>query len=184
MSSIQAPTTAWMAYSDATLMPPPTLYVAPFRPSVSSYSQEEERVIDPRLVETLSAVSSPFLTAYYLSKKAFGEDDQYTLFFPLESSHIEGLMDVRENASLGYSYKDRKFKAESESRLEEILQNHMVAIKINPRQIQYRNTRVSTVGGGVIHIDEKGSINDGVSQIHQYLILPNCTVFIISKEIL
>lgn len=184
MSSIQAPTTAWMAYSDATRMPPPTLYVAPFRASLTSYNQEEERVVDPRLVETLSSVSSPFLTAYYLSKKAFGEDDHYTLFFPLDSSHIEGLMDVHENASLGYSYKDKKFKAESESRLEQILQNHMVSVKINPRQIQYRNTRVTTVGGAVIHIDEQGSINDGVSNIHQYLTLPNCTVFIISKEIL
>lgn len=184
MTSIQAPITAWMAYSDATEMPPPTLYIAPFRPPVSSYpATEEPREADPRLAEVLRSFSSPFITAYFLSKKAFGADDRYTLFVPLQAPVVEGLVDVYENASLGFSYRDRKFKAESEQRLEELLQNHMVSVKIEPHQVEYRNTRVEAVNHSVIHINEQGEINDGVSQIQKYISLPNCTVFLISKEI-
>lgn len=184
MTSIQAPITAWMAYSDATEMPPPTLYIAPFRPPVSSYpATEEAKPSDHRLAEALQSFSSPFLTAYFLSKKAFGADDRYTLFVPLQAPVIEGLVDVYENASLGFSYRDRKFKAESEKRLEDLLQNHMVNVKIEPRQVEYRNTRIEAVNSSVIHIDEQGEINDGVSRIKQYITFPNCTVFLITNEI-
>jgi uncharacterized surface protein with fasciclin (FAS1) repeats len=185
MSSIQAPTTAWMAYSDATILPPTSVYVGPYRLNEpESYEKSVERQPDRQLAEALQSLSSPFLTSYLSFSRVFTEDDYYTLFLPLDSSVLEGLLDVQENAAQGYSYKDRKFKAEAKTRIEDILMNHMVSVKINPQQIQYRNTRITAINQNVIHINEQGEINDGVSVVQQYIILPNCVIYLISKEIL
>ena len=185
MSSIQAPTTAWMAYSDATILPPTSVYVGPYRLNEpSSYQKSVQSQPDRQLAEALQTLPSAFLTSYLSFSKAFTEDDYYTLFLPLDSSVLEGLLDVQENASQGYSYKDRKFKAEAQTRIEDILMNHMVNVKINPQQIQYRNTRITPINQNVIRINEQGEINDGASMIQQYITLPNAVIYLISKEIL
>ena len=185
MSSIQGPTTAWMAYSDATILPPTSIYVGPYRlTEESSYEKPEVKQPDRQLAEMLKEYSSPFLEAYLSSPKAFSEDDYYTLFLPLDCSVIEGLIDVQENAAQGYSYKDRKFKAEATTRINDILMNHMVNVKINPQQIQYRNTKITPINENVIRINEQGEINDGESIVQKYITLPNAVVYFISKEIL
>jgi uncharacterized surface protein with fasciclin (FAS1) repeats len=184
MASIQAPTTAWMAYSDATRLPPAQLYVGPFRQSEPSYTTlSAVKQPDQTLTQALEPIiHSAFLSAYFSFDRAFGDEDSYSLFVPLQDSIIEGLVNVHENANLGFSYKDRKFKTESRTRIDQILEQHMVPVKIQPKQIEYRNTRVSTLRGNII-INEKGEINDGVSTILQFIDLPRCTIFLISKEI-
>ena len=184
MASIQAPTTAWMAYSDATRLPSQHLYVGPYRVSEPSYVQlSATKQADSALTHALEPIiHSPFLTAYFSFDRAFGEDDYYTLFVPLQDGVMEGLVDMRDNAALGFSHKDKKFKAESQTRIEQLLLRHMVAVKIQPKQVEYRNTRISTLGGA-IRIDEQGEIDDGVSTVLQYIDLPRCTIFLISKEI-
>lgn len=188
MTSIQAPTTAWMAYAEETVLPPATRYVGPYRSARPSYTDDltslDPKEPDQLLIQTLEAFTSPFLYAYYSFDRAFGADDHYTLFFPMNSQTIESLLQVKQNSELGFSYKDRKFRTESKSRLEEILMNHMVPVKINPRQIEYRNTRVSALNGSTIHIDSYGQINEGRSSIQQYITLPNSTIFFITEEIL
>jgi hypothetical protein len=184
MASIQAPTTAWMAYSDATILPPSSLYVAPYKVSEPSYLRlSATKQPDSSLSQALEPIAqSAFLKEYFSFSNAFGEDDYYTLFVPLQDSFIEELATLRENASLGFSYKDRKVKTEAQTRVEEILLRHMVPVKIQPKQIEYRNTRIETLSG-TISVSDRGEINDGVSTILQYIELPRATVFLISKEI-
>jgi hypothetical protein len=188
MTSIQTPTTAWMAYSEETILPPPSRYVGPYRAAKASYTDDltslDPKEPDSLLIETLAAFTSPFLVAYYGFDRAFGADDHYTLFLPMNSSTIDSLLQLKQNSELGFSYKDRKYKTEAKSRIEEILMNHMVPVKINPRQIEYRNTRLSALNGTTIHMNEYGQINEGRSAIQQYITLPNSTIFFITEEIL
>jgi hypothetical protein len=184
MASIQAPTTAWMAYSDATILPPSSVYVGTFRVNEPSYVHlSSTNQPDNTLAQALEPISQlTFLKEYFAFEKAFSEDDYSTLFIPLQDSFIEELSTIRQNASLGFSYKDRKVKTEAQTRVEELLLRHMVPVKIQPKQIEYRNTRIATLGG-TIQVNEKGEINNGVSTILQYIDLPRTTVFLISKEI-
>jgi hypothetical protein len=184
MASIQAPTTAWMAYADNTRLPPTSLYVGPYRVSTPSYTeQREEEVADPQLQLALKDYPSSFLTTYFSFYRAFKEAEHYTLFVPLESPVLDELLTLSQNTKLGYSYKDRKYNKEADNRIEKLLLRHMVGIMIQPRQIEYRNTRVHTLGGEVIHINEQGEINEGVTRIEKYLTLPTCTIFFITKEV-
>jgi uncharacterized surface protein with fasciclin (FAS1) repeats len=177
-----------MAYGEEEVVPPSNLYVGPYRsptPSytLQNYSLQEQKEPDQQLLQALSALNSPFLNAYYSSGKAFGAGERYTIFLPMDSSIIERLMDVKENASLGFSYKDRKYKTEAATQIENILLNHLVNTKIQPKQIEYRNTKIRSLNQSVINVNEQGEINNGASTILQYIDLPNASVFLISKEI-
>lgn len=185
MVSLQFSDSPWLATSEESGVPDDSHYIAPFRSNEPSYTTElslaEPLVPDTELYDTLLPYQNSFFDLYF-NNPLFGVNDSYTIFYPLSTTIIDQLHTVKKNTSMGFSYKDSKFNTDSSSKLESLLKRHLVSIQINPRQIEYRNTRITMMSGETIDIDQDGMIH-GDNRIRQYIKKNNVSVFFIDKEI-
>lgn len=162
----------------------------PYRLSQPSYHYElslaNPKESDDSLAKDLLPYQNSFYTLYF-QHPVFDVNDYYSIFYPLETPLLDELWERETNASLGFSYKDRKFKTDSEVKIKSLLDRHLVNVQIQPQQVEYRNTRLALLSGETVNIDDHGYIYSSEpridNRIRKYLKKGNVTVFFIDKEI-
>ena len=189
MVSLQTANTAWLAYGDSEVVPHPSLYISPFRSAEPSYPSalplsESVVVTDHIVLHSLyPKYLTSFLSAYTRYPKAFTQSDRYTIFLPLSSPIVDELVRIQSENEAGFSHKNKKYVAESEHKIEQLLRHHMVPVKIMPHQIEYRSTTIQALES-TISINQYGEINrDPSNRIESYLTFPHATIFFTTSEI-
>jgi uncharacterized surface protein with fasciclin (FAS1) repeats len=190
MVSLQVADSPWLTYGDASGTPESQFYVAPYRISQPSYhyelSLENAKEQDSTLATILEPYQNSFYTLYFRNP-TFDVNDYYTIFYPMETPLLDELLTRQTNASLGFSYKDRKFKTDSDVKIKTLLDRHLLNVQIQPQQVEYRNTRLTLLSGETINIDDHGYIYSSApstdNRIRKYIKKGNVTVFFIDKEI-
>jgi len=180
MASIQTADAPWLAYGESESVPPPSLYLAPFKTPSASYpvlSEPIQRTDHEVLHALYPDYLTSFLSAYTRYTKAFADTDRYTLFVPLSSPLVDALAPPE-----GFGHKDRKLRVHGENELEKLLRRHMVPVKILPPQIEYRSTSIEALEDR-ISINPRGLINGTDNRVESFLLFPHATVFFTTREI-
>lgn len=190
MVSLQVADSHWLTYGDASETPDSQYYVAPYRLSQPSYQYELSLANPKESDSSISSVLLPYQNSFYtlyFQNPIFDVNDYYTLFYPLDTPLLDELLTLHTNSSLGFSYKDRKFKTDSDVKIQSLLKRHLVPIQIQPHQIEYRNTRLTLLSGDTISIDDHGYLYSSEpttdNRIRKYIKKDNYTIFFIDKEI-
>lgn len=190
MVSLHVADSPWLSTGDASGTPDSKYYVAPYRISQPSYESELSLANPKETDSSISSVLLPYQNSFYtlyFKNPPFDVNDYYTIFYPLETPLLDNLVTTQTNSSLGFSYKDRKFKTDSSVKLERLRDRHLVSVQIQPHQVEYRNIRLTMLSGETVTIDDHGYIYStepsADNRIRKYIKKANYTIFFIDKEI-
>ncbi len=149
----------------------------------SSYEIQlkETYPIDQDVVDVIkNIVSNPFVETYQICSFAYSSIDSYTLFVPFSCKQLTRAIEQWNRP--GFSFQDRVLRTEAYAVIENILKQHMVSYRIDPSQLQHRDTTIESLGE-IFFVNKEGYINKTDNKIEKFITFKHATVFFCTREI-
>jgi hypothetical protein len=142
---------------------------------------KETYPIDQDVVDVIkNVVSNMFVETYQLCSFAYSSHDSYTLFVPLTCKQLTRAIEQWNRP--GFSFQDRVMRTEAYTVMENIVKQHMVSYRIEPSQLEHRDTTIESLGE-IFFVNKEGYINQTDNKIEKFITFKHATVFFCTREI-